>query len=216
MGIRIVLADGHRMVRDALKFLLGQEAGILVVGMAENGKAAVQLAKTLRPDVVVMDVAMPELNGADATRAIMSEAPGVRVIGLSASHGKRSAIRMLGAGASGHLLKDCAPEELVQAIRTVASGHRHLSHEVLKWVADDYARGSSEKDPAFSSMTPREREVLQLVAEGKSTREIASGLHVSIKTVETFRSHIMKKLDLHNVADLTKYAIMEGLTSVDT
>ena len=216
VGMRVLLGGNQGIVRDALRCLLGQETDIEVVGTTEDGRACVQLAKKLRPDVVLLGVAMPELNGIDATRAIMREAPGVRVIGLSSDHDKRTAIRMLQAGAAGYLLTDCGVEEVIEATRAVAAGQTFLSSEVVSWVAQDYyTRGSSAGDSTLDSVTPREREVLQLVAEGKTTREIASRLHISVKTVETFRSHLMKKLNLRGVAQLTKYAIAEGLTSLE-
>lgn len=215
MGMRVLLGGNQGIVRDALRCLLGQETDIEVVGTTEDGRACVQLAKKLRPDVVLLGAAMPELNGIDATRAIRREAPGVRVIGLSSDHDKRTGIRMLQAGAVGYLLTDCGVEEVIKAIRAVAAGQTFLSSEVVGWVAEDYARRTSTTDPASDSVTPREREVLQLVAEGKTTREIASRLHISVKTVETFRSHLMKKLNLRGVAQLTKYAIAEGLTSLE-
>jgi len=215
VGMRVLLGGNQGIVRDALRCLLGQETDIEVVGTTEDGRACVQLAKKLRPDVVLLGAAMPELNGIDATRAIRREAPGVRVIGLSSDHDKRTGIRMLQAGAVGYLLTDCGVEEVIKAIRAVAAGQTFLSSEVVGWVAEDYARRTSTTDPASDSVTPREREVLQLVAEGKTTREIASRLHISVKTVETFRSHLMKKLNLRGVAQLTKYAIAEGLTSLE-
>jgi len=215
MAIRVLLGGSQGIVRDALRCLLGQEAGIEIVGTAEDGRACVQMAKKLRPDVALLGVAMPELNGIDATRAIRREAPGVRVMGLSSHHDKRTAIRMLQAGAVGYLLTDCRVEEVIKATRAVAAGETFLSSEVVSWVAEDYARRTSTTDSASDSVTPREREVLQLVAEGKTTREIASRLHISIKTVETFRSHLMRKLKLRGVAQLTKYAIAEGLTTLE-
>ncbi len=216
MGIRVLLGGSQGIACDALRCLLGQEADIEVVGVTEDGRACVQLTKRLRPSVVLLDAAMSGLNGIDATTAIRREAPGVRVIGLSPHHDERTAIRMLRAGAAGCLLSNCGVAEVIRATRAVAAGETFLSSEVARWVARDYARRASSPDPASGSMTPREREVLQLVAEGNTTKEIASTLHVSVKTVETFRSHIMRKLNLRGVAQLTKYAIAEGLTTLQT
>jgi len=214
--IRVVLGGNQGIVRDALRCLLSQEADIEIVGTTKDGKACVQLAKKLRPDVVLLGAAMPGLNGVDATRAITREVPGARVIGLSSDHDRRTAIRMLQAGAAGYLLTDCGVEEVIEATRAVAAGQTFLSSEVVSWVAQDYyARGSSAADSSLDSVTPREREVLQLVAEGKTTRDIASLLYISVKTVETFRSHLMRKLNLRGVAQLTKYAIAEGLTTLE-
>lgn len=216
MEIRVLLGGSRGIASDALRCLLGQQRDIKVVGVAEDGRTCVQLAKKLRPDIVLLDAAMPGLNGVDATVAIRRDAPGARVIGLAPQNDERAAIRMLRAGATGCLLSSCGVEEVIRATRAVASGETFLSPEVVRWVARDYARHRSAAEPAPDSVTPREREVLQLIAEGKTTREIASLLHVSVKTVETFRSHIMRKLNLRGVALLTKYAIAQGLTTLQT
>jgi len=215
MGLRILLVDDHQIVRQGLRTLLEKEPDMEVVAEAEDGRAAVRLAREVSPQVVIMDVAMPDLNGIEATRQIVAESPGIKVIALSMHADRRFVANMLKAGASGYLLKDAAFEELAQAIRTVAANRTYLSPEVSDIVVKDYLKGPQEEASAFSLLTAREREVLQLLAEGKSTREIADCLHVSVKTVETHRQQIMSKLDIRSVAELTKYAIREGLSSLD-
>ncbi len=212
MSIGVLLADDHRIIRQGLRSLLEKQPDMEVVAEAENGRTAVQLARRLSPDVVVMDIAMPDLNGIEATQQIIAEAPGVKIVALSMHSDKRFVARMLKAGASGYLLKDCAFEELARAIRTVAVNQIYLSPGIAGVVVEDFVRHVSETD---SSLTPREREVLQLLAEGSSTKEIAARLQVSVKTVETHRRHIMEKLDIHTIAELTKYAIRQGLTSLE-
>jgi DNA-binding NarL/FixJ family response regulator len=216
MAIRILLADDHKIVRDGLRSLLQAEADLEVVGEAANGREAVRLAQELSPDVVVMDVGMPDLNGIEATRYIAGGASGAKVIALSMHSDRRFVEGMLAAGATGYLLKDSAFEELARAIRTVAAGRTYLCPLVAGVVVQTLVRASHAVQPARSPvLTPREREVLQLLAEGKSTKQIAGTLGVSVKTVETHRSRIMDKLDVHSVPELTKYAIREGLTSLE-
>jgi len=210
---RVILADDHKMFRDGLRALIEKEPDIRVIGEAETGRAVVRLAGELSPDVVVMDIGMPDLNGIEAARQIVAQSPNIRAIALSMHSDKRLVTEMLHAGASGYLLKDCAFQELAQAIRTVARNHAYLSPRIAGVVVTDYAgRLPTTK---VAALTPREREVLQLLAEGKNTKEIASALNVSVKTVETHRAQIMERLDLHSVADLTKFAIREGLTSLE-
>ncbi len=216
MSTRIVLADDHKIMREGLRSLLATAPGLEVVGEADNGRTAVQLARRLSPDVVVMDVAMPDLNGVEATRMIRSEVPHVKVIALSLHAERRFVTRMLRAGASGYLLKGCAFQELVDAIRVVMAKQTYLSPAIATIVAEECVQSpTAGESSTFSLLTPREREVLQLVAEGNSTKDIASGLHVSVKTVETHRSRVMAKLRIRSIAELTKYAISEGLTSLE-
>lgn len=218
MSIRVLIADDHKIMLAGLRSLLEKQTDIEVVGEADNGRKAVQMAQEQNPDVVVMDVSMPDLNGIEATTQIIESLPETRVIALSMHSDKRFVMGMLRAGASGYLLKDCASQELANAIVQVAGGKKYLSPEITGVVIDDFllGRGSSEEvATAASQLSPREREVLQLIAEGWSTKQIASHLYVSIKTIETHRRQIMKKLDLHSIADLTKYAIREGLTSIE-
>ena len=216
MSIRVLLADDHRIMREGLRSLLAKEENIEIAGEAENGRQTIELVRKLKPDVVVMDLRMPDLNGIEATRRIVGHGSPTKVIALSMHHEKRFVTEMLSAGASGYLLKDCALEELAFAIRTVAGGKVYLSPAVAGVVAEEFARNTvPPKSSASSSLSPREREILQLLAEGHSTKDIASRIHVSIKTVETHRQNIMAKLDLHSIAELTKYAVREGLTSLE-
>jgi DNA-binding NarL/FixJ family response regulator len=212
--IKIILADDHKIVRQGLRTLLEKETDLQVVAEADDGRMAVRLARELSPEVVIMDVSMPDLNGIEATRQVIAEAPGVKVIGLSMHSDRRFVMNMLKAGASGYLLKDSAFEELATAIRTVLANKIYLSTEIANIVVKDYLQGGGDES-VFSVLTPREREVLQLMAEGKSSRQIADHLNISIKTVETHRMQIMHKLEIYSVAELTKYAIREGLSSLD-
>ncbi len=216
MSTRILLADDHKIVREGLKALIEKHPGMEVIAEADNGRTAVKLARELLPDVVIMDLAMPDLNGIEATRQIVEKSRDVKVVVLSMHSEKRFVVEMLKAGASGYLLKDCAFEELVGAIHAVGAKRRYLSAGLNDAVIKDYlALHPRSELPAQSGLTPREREVLQLFAEGKSTREIASALKLSAKTIETHRRQLMEKLDLHSVAELTKYAVREGLTSLE-
>jgi two-component system, NarL family, response regulator NreC len=217
MTVRILLADDHKIVRDGLRALLENQPGMTVVAEADNGRATVRLARELLPNLVIMDIGMPDLNGIDATRQIINELPGVKVIALSMHSDRRFVVQMFRVGASGYLLKDCAFEELARAVLAVLKNQIYLSPAVAGPVVEDYIHHLAVADDAESSaLSPREREVLQLLAEGKSTREAAALLCVSIKTVETHRQQIMSKLNIHNVAELIKYAIREGLTSLDS
>jgi DNA-binding NarL/FixJ family response regulator len=215
MGVKVLLADDHKIVRDGLRTLLEKNAEVKVVGEAEDGRTAVQLAKKLSPDIIIMDVAMPDLNGIEATRQIVAEHPGVKVIAVSMHSDRRFVAEMLKAGASAYLSKDYAFDELEKVIRTVMANKVYLSPDISGVVVDSYVRRTPKPEStAFSLLSDREREVLQLVAEGKTAKEIAEHLHVSIKTVETHRTNIMTKLNIHRVAELTKYAIREGLTTL--
>jgi DNA-binding NarL/FixJ family response regulator len=218
MGIRIVVADDHKIVRDGLRSLLEKQQGMEVVAEAENGRTTVQQAQKLSPDVVVMDISMHDLNGIEATRQIIARSPGVKVLALSIHSDKRFVAGMLSAGASGYLLKDSNFEELADAIRLIASKQTYLSPRIAGVVTEDYVHhlsAATETDSsAHSILSAREREVLQLLAEGKSTKQVALRLHVSVKTIETHRQKIMAKLDVYSLAELTKYAIREGLTTL--
>jgi two-component system response regulator NreC len=216
MSIKVLLADDHKIVRDGLRALLEKQEGMEVVAEADNGRTTVRLARELRPDVVIIDIGMPDLNGIDATRQIMAEVPGIKVVALSMHSDKRFVAQMFKAGASAYLLKDCAFEELVRGVEAVVSGLTYLSPQIAGPVMDDYVRRLSTTDSSgFSVLTTREREVLQLLAEGKTTRQIAGDLHVSTKTIETHRQQMMSKLNVSSVADLIKYAIREGLTCLE-
>jgi len=216
MTIRILLADDHKIIRDGLRALIEKQPGMEVVGDAENGRMALELAAKLNPHVVVMDVSMPDLNGIEATRQILAVQPQVRIMALSMHADRRFVTEILKAGASGYLLKDCAFEEMIRALETVAAGHTYLSPSIADLLVQGLIKEPAEQGAtAFGVLTSREREVLQLLAEGKSTKQIAKECHVSIKTVETHRRNIMAKLGIYSVAELTKYAVREGLTPLD-
>ncbi len=211
MALKIVVVDDHKMVRDGLCSLIDGLSGYTIVGQAENGRQAIDMARRGKPDIIIMDVSMPEMNGIDATNMIMEEIPSCKVIILSMHSDKRFIARALQVGASGFLLKECAFKELKLALETVSSGKIYLSPEISGTVINDYKRCllSETKD---ENLTTKEREVLQLIAEGYSTKEIADKLFVSVKAIEGRRGRIMEKLQINTVAGLVKYAIREGLT----
>jgi DNA-binding NarL/FixJ family response regulator len=216
MSIRVLLADDHQMLRDGLRAVLALESDIEVIGEADDGHAAVEMAGRLAPDVVLMDIGMYGLNGVEATRRVKAANPNVKVIALSTYSDKRYVLSMLEAGASGYVLKAAAVDEMCRAVRAVAGGKRYLSPDVAGVVVDAHLGSSAQSDASSSSVLgPREREVLQLLAEGHSSPAIGRRLHIAPSTVETHRRNIMRKLDVHSVAELTKYAIREGLTPLD-
>jgi len=217
MSIRILLADDHKITREGLRSLIENQPDMQVVAEAEEGRTAVELARKLAPDLVIMDVSMPDLNGIEATLQISQQSLNVKVIALSMHSDSLFVTEMLKSGARGYLLKDCAFEELANAINAVMNGNTYLSPSISGIVIDDYLhRLSKAGSLRADALTAREREVLQLLAEGKSTKQIALELHISAKTVETHRRQIMEKLDIHSVAELTKYAIRKGFTSLET
>ena len=216
MTIKLLIADDHKLIRDGLTALIARCPDIDVVGEAGEGRTALQLVRELNPDIVIMDVSMPELNGYEATRQIVNEFPNVKVLALSMYSDRRFVIEMLKAGASGYMLKDCAFEELIKAIKAVVSGRTYLNPSITKDFVDDYITHSKNKaESELSLLSDREREVLQLLSEGHSTKEIASRISLSAKTIETHRKRIMDKLDLRSIAQLTKFAVREGLTSLE-
>jgi DNA-binding NarL/FixJ family response regulator len=213
--IRVIIADDHRMFRDGLRPLLERRPDLSVVGEAADGHELVDLVESLRPHLVVVDVSMPGLNGVEAARRIREIDPTIRVAMLSMHADRRFVLESLKAGAVAYLLKDDGFDELVRAIPRIMAGQTVLSERIGEWLVREYVqRVRSEEQSAFDRLTPREREELQLMAEGRSTREIAAIQNVSVKTVETRRKQIMDKLDLHSMAELTKYAIREGLTQL--
>lgn len=214
--IRIVLADDHKLFRDGLRSMLDAQPNLAVVGEAGDGQIAVKLAKELQPHIILMDITMPDLNGIEAARRIAAEFPQVQVIILSMHSDRRYIIEALKAGARGYLLKDSALEEVVNAISECRAGKVYLSTKISDFVINDYINlAKTGESSAYSILSAREREVLQMLAEGKTTKEIAGQLVVSVKTIETYRKQIMDKLDLHSIAELTKYAIREGLTQLN-
>lgn len=216
MSIRIIIADDHKIVRDGLRTLIEKEPGMEVIAEAENGRKAVKLAQKLAPNVLIMDVSMPDLNGIEATERIKAELPSVKIIALSMHSDRRFVLGMLEAGASGYLLKDCAFGELANSIRHVMTGNSYLSPKIADIVVSGYLnKVPNSATTAHTILTSREREILQLLAEGLTAKEIAAHLNLSIKTAETHRRNIMEKLNIHSIAVLTKYAVREGLVTLD-
>ena len=216
MTISVLLADDHTIMREGLKSLLGMAGDINVIAEASDGRETVQKTREHKPDVVVMDLTMPEMSGIEATEQIIAENPAARILALSMINDKTCVFECLKAGVKGYLVKNCATEELVTAIRALASGKSYLCSKITDLVLDDIAGSSSNKSSSSPSsvLSKREQEVLQLLSAGKSTKEIAFELTISLKTVGVHRNNIMKKLDLHNIAELTKYAVREGLTPI--
>ncbi len=213
MSIRIILADDHAVLRHGLSKAFQNEPDFEVIAQAKDGRTTVELVKELKPDVVIMDISMPDLNGIEATRQIVTEIPNTKVVALSMHSSKNFIIEMFKAGASGYLLKDCEFDELVNAIKVVTSNRTYISPSISDVVVESYVRNFPEKkDTAFSVLTKREREILQLLTEGQTTKQIAKNLHISTKTVEVHRLNVMNKLKIDSIAQLTKYAIQEGLT----
>ena len=217
MSITVFLADDHAVVRDGLRYLLEANPDIQVIGDAADGREAVLLVEQLCPDVVVMDIAMPELNGIEATRNICEVCPSTQVIILSMHSTNEHIVRALQAGARGFLLKESAGIEVVKAVRAVHIGHRYLSQKLSDLLIEDYARQYLDNNEVIllARLSPREKEVLQLVVEGKSSAEIADILSLSVKTVDTYRSRLMHKLDISDLPSLVKFAIQHGLTPLE-
>jgi DNA-binding NarL/FixJ family response regulator len=214
MSTRILLVDDHEIMREGLSALLRKNPDYETVGQACDGRAALKMLEELSPDIVIMDIEMPNLNGIDATRQMIAKRPDLKVLALS-THSRRSmVVKMLEAGASGYMLKDSAFSELMEGIKAMDEQRVYLCTRIAKVVFSDYVKMlTNPKWTGGDGLTGREREVLQLVAEGNTTKEIANILHLSVKTVDTHREHIMEKLSIHNIAGLTKYAVREGLTS---
>jgi DNA-binding NarL/FixJ family response regulator len=216
MSIGILIAEDHTIVREGLRSLIEKQPDMEIVCEAEDGRKAVERVREFLPDVVIMDITMPNLNGVEATRQIVSEFPQIKVIALSIHSNRRFVADMLGAGATGYVLKECLFDELVHAVKAVAAGESYLSSRITGVVIEHYVKGiAAIADSPLSSLTSREREVLQLIAEGNTTKKIALDLHVSTKTIEANRRQIMEKLDVHSIAELTKYAVREGLTPLE-
>ncbi len=213
--IRILLADDHEVMRSALRSLLDSREDLIVVAEAGNGREVMGLIEASAPDVVVMDINMPELNGIEATRQLSANYPDIKVLGLSIHVKGRMVSEMLTAGACGYVPKNCAASELLEAIHTVMTGKMYVSPEVL----GDFLESRNRDTPsgnAFTTLTEREREVLQLLAEGYLTKEVAAKLNLGLPTVHTHRQHLMQKLHARSIADLVHYAIREGIISSDT
>ena len=214
--MKILIVDDHGILREGLKFLLEKQDDMEVIGEAEDGLSAVRLAKDLQPDVVIMDISMPNLNGIEATSLIIREVPGAKIIALSMYSNKKFIIDVLKAGASGYVLKSYLFDELVKAIRSVAANERYLSPKVAAVLVDEYINKKlANKSTESNILSERERKILQLLAEGKSIKEIALSLHLNPKTADANRRQIMDKLGIYNIAEITKYAIREGLTTTE-
>ena len=211
MDIRVMIADDHKILADSLSLLLENEKDIKVVGIVNNGRAALELATSLKPDAIVMDIGMPGMNGIEATRRLLAVHPKIKVIALSGFSQKQYVLEMLEVGASAYLIKENAASELVRALRAVMNGQKYLCPDIAATVVDNTGHNPMSGIPQLG---PREREVLQLLAEGDTSPIIAKRLFISTSTVDVHRRNIMKKLDLHNVAELTKYAVRNGLTYV--
>lgn len=214
MSVKIFLADDHTVVRDGLKMLLDTQSDLKVIGAAANGRETIRQVAELQPDVVVMDITMPEMNGIEAAHQICEQWPQIKIIMLSMHGHSEHIVRSLQAGACGYLLKESAGAEVAEAVRSVIGGKRYLSQKISDMVIDDYVRhyGSHKTTNPLDRLSPRERETLQLVVEGKSTGEIAEILFLSPKTVETYRCRLMQKLDIQDLPTLVKFAIQQGLT----
>ena len=216
MPVKVVVADDHHIMRQSLVSMLQKEAQIEVVGEAADGRATVRLCQKVKPDVVIMDVGLPDLNGIEATRQILAECPETKVIGLSMHSTRLFVVKMMKAGASGYLPKSCTFRELVDAIAAVQKGQVYLSPAVAGFVVQGIMEPSiGVETESTAILTPREREVMQLLVEGKTPQQIASLLFVSLKTVEAHRRNLMEKLKIRTLAELTKYAIREGITTLD-
>ncbi len=213
--IKVLLAEDHTIVRQGLRSLLDGETEIEVVGEAEDGRQAIEQAQRLLPDVVLMDITMPILNGLEATRQIKKLFPQVKVLVLTVHSTEEYIFQILRAGASGYVVKQAAVSELVQAIQAVYRGDSFLSSSISRRVVEEYGRRAEAMEDKYETLTDREREVLQLVAEGRTNREIAQRLHVTVKTVEAHRAHVTDKLGLHSTAELTKYALRKGMVGPD-
>ncbi len=216
MGIKVLMADDHTLIRAGIHELLSKHSDIEVVGEAENGKTTLKLARELGPDIVIMDIAMPDMNGIEATYQLLSLNKNIKVIALSMYSDRRFVRGMLKAGAKGYLLKDCAFEDLVDAIHAVVANKIYTSPKIAEIIMRNHILQLKRTDfSVYTMLTRREVEVLQQIVDGKTTREIAKQLSVSVKTVETHRHQIMDKLGIYHVAGLTKFSIKEGLTTLD-
>jgi two-component system response regulator NreC len=216
MSIRVLLVDDHKIMREGLRSLLEKQPDIEIVAEAESAQKALKLVEEITPNLVIIDVVMPSLNGIEATRRILAKVPTIKVIALSMYSDKRFVMEMLRAGASGYLLKDCAFEELDEAIRAVMEDRTYITPRIVDIIVKDYfSQVEKPSSSALSTLTSRQYEVLQLLAEGKTTREIARQMALSVKTIESHRQQIINKLNIRSVAGLTKYAIREGLISPD-
>lgn len=212
-NIRVLLADDHVMIRSGLRLLIEKQPGLEVAGEAGDGREAIEQARALRPDIAVIDVGMPQLNGIEAARQISAESPGTGILMLSMHRDESYVLRALKAGARGYILKDGKEGELVDAIFAVAAGKAYFSPDVSRLLVDDYVRTLAQRglEDSYELLTPREREIFQLLAEGRSNKDIAAALNLSLYTVETHRGNLMQKLNLRSLPELILYAVRKGL-----
>lgn len=213
--ITLIIADNHTLVRAGFRALVEELPGVEVVGEADNGREALVLVESLKPQLVLMDIAMPEMNGLEATARISHDFPQVRVLIVSMHANEEYVYQALRSGASGYLLKDSGLKELEIAVRAIARGETYLCPAVSKYVVSDYVRRLESEDTPLDHITPRQREILQLIVAGKSTKDIADILYISAKTVETHRAQLMDRLDIHDIAGLVRYAIRTGLVVLE-
>jgi two-component system, NarL family, response regulator NreC len=211
---RLIIVDDHKLVHHSIGQSLGMEPGLAVVARANTGKSAVKLAAAHKPDIMLMDISMPDMNGMEACRQILAENPGVKILALTMHSEKVYIMGMLNAGASGYLLKSCAYTELLTAIETVLSGKVYLSRDIAHLLTDQTVNQENQTTDRFSQLSPRERDVLKLIADGHTSKEIAARQNISPRTVDIHRNNLKKKLGVHSIAGLTKIAISKGLTSV--
>jgi DNA-binding NarL/FixJ family response regulator len=217
MSTKILIVDNHGMVREGLHLLFEQHNDLQIVGEASDGRQAIEMAYELKPDIIIMDISMPGLNGIDASQKILDENPNIKIVALSAHCNTDFIKNMLTIGASGYILKDCMADELINCVRIVMAGEQYLSAKVAKIVVNKYITNcqSSSEVPSATPLTSKERELIQLLTENKSNKEAAMVLNVSVKTVDARRRNIMSKIGITGIADLTKFAIREGLTTLD-
>ena len=213
MSIRVLLVDDHKILRDALKGVLERELDIAVVGEANDGGECLELARQVRPDIVLMDIGLPVLGGIDATRALVAEDPAIKVVALSTFSDRRVVMQMLDAGARGYVVKSAGRDELLRAIRAVAYGRSYLCPDAAAVLVESLRGKKAPDSPPLEPIGRREREVLQLLADGHTSPEIGKRLHIATSTVEVHRRNLMRKLELHSIAELTKYAVRHGLTT---
>jgi two-component system, NarL family, response regulator NreC len=215
MAIRILITDDHQLFREGIVNLLAASPQIEIVGQAENGQEAIEKAKMLKPDIVIMDLTLPIINGVDATRILHKELPQTKVLVLSMHAEKNYIKEALVAGAFGYLFKDCTYDQLIDAINTVYQGKKYLSNKITEVLIQDYLNNEEENTGNDQDLSERESEILKLIAEGKSTREIADLLFISVKTIGTHKQHILEKLNLKSSADIIKYAIKKGIVGLE-
>ena len=213
MSIRVLLVDDHKILREALKGVLERELDIAVVGEANDGGECLELARQTHPDIVLMDIGLPVLGGIDATRALVAEDPAIKVVALSTFSDRRVVMQMLDAGARGYVVKSAGRDELLRAIRAVAYGRTYLCPDAAAVLVESLRGKKAVDSPPLEPIGRREREVLQLLADGHTSPEIGKRLHIATSTVEVHRRNLMRKLELHSIAELTKYAVRHGLTS---